>query len=411
MLVSVDWAPRVLPLALIAIAAACGERVATSGARSGTSHRAPAAETLPAAPPPARPAARGVRLQQIGRFAQPTYLTAPRGDSRRVFVVGRGGLIWVLVDGHRLHRPFLDLRSKVGSSFIEQGLLSLAFAPDYAQSRRLYVAFTDHAGDVRVEEFRRSAQSPDRADRSSGRSVLSISHHRFDNHNGGQLQFGPDGELYIGVGDGGGEGDPLRSSQRLGSLLGKLLRIDPRASGRHPYSIPPGNPFAHRRGARPEIWAYGLRNPWRFSFDRATGDLALGAVGQNFKHLVYFAPRGTGAAANYGWSVFDGNVRYRRGRAAGVVRPVLSSRRSGGDCAIIGGYVVRDRGLPALYGRYVFGDYCNASLRSTKLRRGGASNPTDVGVSVSTMSSLGEDALGRVYVASLNGPVYRLESR
>jgi glucose/arabinose dehydrogenase len=403
----------VLPLALIATAtaAACGGGGATSGARSGTSAQAPATETRRAARPPAGPAARGVRLQQIGGFAQPTYVTAPRGDSRRVFVVERGGLIWVLVDGHRLSQPFLDLRAEVGSSFIEQGLLSLAFAPDYAQSRRFYVDFTDRTGDVRVEEFRRSAQSPDRADRSSSRTVLRISHHRFGNHNGGQLQFGPDGELYIGVGDGGGEGDPLRSGQSLGSLLGKLLRIDPRASGRNRYSIPPGNAFAHRRGARPEIWAYGLRNPWRFSFDRATGDLALGAVGQNFKHLVYFAPRGTGAGADYGWSVFDGNVRYRRGRAQGVVRPVLSSRRSGGDCAIIGGYVVRDRRLPSLYGRYVFGDYCNASLRSTKLRRGGATNPTEVGVSVSTMSSLGEDALGRIYVASLNGPVYRLVSR
>jgi glucose/arabinose dehydrogenase len=352
-----------------------------------------------------------VRLRLIGTFAKPTYLTGSPGDSRRVFVVGRVGLIWVLVDDHRLRRPFLDLRAELGSSFIEQGLLSMALAPNYASSGRFYVDFTDRTGDVRVEEFRRSLRNPDVADRASARTVLRIGHRRYQNHNGGQLQFGPDGELYIGVGDGGGEGDPLRTGQEVRTLLGKLLRIDPRARGRHPYSIPPGNPLAHRRGARPEIWAYGLRNPWRFSFDRATGDLALGAVGQDFKHLVYFAARGTGAGANYGWSVFDGKVRFRAGSAPGAVMPVLSSRRSGGDCAIIGGYVVRDPGLPSLYGRYVFGDYCNGSLRSSKLRRGGASNPTAIGVSVSALSSLGEDALGRIYLVSLNGPVYRLASR
>jgi hypothetical protein len=240
---------------------------------------------------------------------------------------------------------------------------------------------------------------------------LRIGHRGYQNHNGGQLQFGPDRELYVGVGDGGGEGDPLRTGQDLGTLLGKLLRIDPGARGGRSYSIPPGNPFAHRRGARPEIWAYGLRNPWRFSFDRATGDLTLGAVGQDFKHLVYFVPHGTGAGANYGWSVFDGRSRFRAGSAPGVVMPVLSSRRSGGDCALIGGYVVRDPSLPSLYGRYVFGDYCNPSLRSAKLRRGGASAPTGLGVSVSALSSLGEDALGRIYAVSLNGPVYRLASR
>jgi glucose/arabinose dehydrogenase len=352
-----------------------------------------------------------VRLEPVGTFDQPTYLAAPARDPHRLFVTGRAGLIWVLVDGHRRRQPFLDLRDKVGSSYIEQGLLSMAFAPNYALSGRFYVDFTDRTGDVRVVEFRRAPRSADRADRFSERMVLRIPHHRYQNHNGGQLQFGPDGDLYISVGDGGSQGDPLGNGQNLASLLGKLLRLDPRASGRRPYSIPSGNPFARRRGARPEIWAYGLRNPWRFSFDRSTGDLVIGAVGSEFKHLVYFAPRGTGAGANYGWNLFDGKVRLRAGSAPRVVMPVLNSRRTGGDCALIGGYVVRDPGLPSLYGRYIFGDNCNASVRTTKLGRRGASAPIATGLSVSAMSSFGEDARGRIYAVSLNGPVYRLVSR
>jgi glucose/arabinose dehydrogenase len=284
----------------------------------------------------------------------------------------------------------------------------MAFAPDYASSGLFYVYFTDRSGDIHIQEFKRS--SADRAARGSARNLLTIDHREFGNHDGGQLQFGPDKYLYAGIGDGGGAGDPHSHGQSLGTHLAKLLRIDPR-HGR-PYSVK-GNPFVGRAGALKEIWAYGLRNPWRFSFDRATGDLVIADVGQDSEEEVDFARRGSGRGANYGWNVFEGRRRFRGGSAPGAVSPRLTHSHSAGYCSITGGYVVRDRSLGSLYGRYVYGDFCKTGIRSVKLgRNGGASGDRGVpGVSVQQLVSFGEDARGRFYVVSLGGPVYRLVAK
>jgi glucose/arabinose dehydrogenase len=353
-------------------------------------------------------AARGLRLVRVGTFDQPTYVTGAPGDTHRLFVVQKGGRIVVLVNGHRQPRPFLDITNLVDSSDTEQGLLSMAFAPDYKRSGRFYVYYSIPGNDVRVTQYRRSRHNPNRADATSARVVLTVPH-RYTNHNGGQLAFGPDGDLYVGVGDGGSEGDPMNLGQNTDVLDGKLLRIRPKANGG--YSIPSGNPFVGQRRKRGEIWAYGLRNPWRFSFDRRTGDLVIGDVGQDQEEEVDFAPHGTGAGANYGWSIWEGDRRYKSGSAPGTVFPVLVTLHSRGNCAIIGGYVVRDRSLPGLYGHYLYGDLCMPQIRLAKLSRGRASGDRATGLSVSNMSSLGQDTRGRVYAVSLSGPVYRLASR
>jgi glucose/arabinose dehydrogenase len=354
------------------------------------------------------PAAAKLHLVPVGRFAQPVYATSPRSDARRLFVVERAGRIVVVRNGRKLRRPFLDLRGQV-STEAEQGLLSMAFAPDYARSGRFYVDFTDRHGDIQIQEFRRSARFPDRADRSSRRTVLEIEHSRDPHHIGGQLQFGPDQMLYVGVGDGGGIGDPSGNAQNLGSLLGKLLRLDPRPAGASPFAIPAGNPFVARPGARPEVYAYGLRNPWRFSFDSHTGDLAVGDVGQDKFEEIDFVARGKGAGANFGWNRFEGRHRYRRGGAPPAsVPPVIERSHSDGFCAIVGGYVVRDRSLRGLYGHYLYGDDCSPRIYSARLHAGGASEQRVVMSGMRHVVSFGEDARRRIYCVWLSGPVYRL---
>ena len=356
----------------------------------------------------AQPSSADVRLVPVGRFSRPTYLTAPPGDRRRQFVVEGRGVIHVVRDGRRLGRPFLDIRRRVRCCG-ESGLLSMAFAPDYARSRRLYVYYTDRAGSIAVDEFRRSARSEDAALPSTRRTVLRQTH-RTENHKGGQLRFGSDGMLYVGLGDGGPARDPRRRGQNLGTLLGKILRIDPRHGRR--YRVPRSNPFLRRRGARGEIWAYGVRNPWRFSFTRA-GSFVLADVGQDkVEEIDYVSgrrgrpPRG---GYNFGWSIFEGRRRFRPGRAPGHVPPVLEhAHRPGGLCSIIGGHVVRDPALPALRGSYVYGDFCEPRLRAVDLSGGRARSDRAVGPRVDGMSSFGEDAQGRIYVTSVLGPVYRL---
>jgi glucose/arabinose dehydrogenase len=384
---------------------------------SGDTSRAdPTATTAATAVPAtstqrARPARSGVRLVPVGRFRSPVYVTAPRGDRRRIFVVEQDGTIRVVRGGRRLSRPFLDIRRLVTSGG-EQGLLSMAFAPDYARTRRFYVNYTDKQGLQRVVEYRRSRASADRALSDSARTVL-----RYDgeepNHNGGLLVFGPDRLLYIGTGDGGGANDQHGShgnAQDLGSLLGKLLRIDPRPSGGRPYGVPASNPFVDRQGAQPEIYSYGLRNPWRFSFDRSTGDLTIADVGQDAIEEIDFARRGEASGANYGWRPYEGTRRLTSEPAPDHVPPVLELTHDAGNCSVTGGYIVRDRSVPDLEGRYVYGDLCKGQLRSVRLGAGSASDDAAIaGVAkVGQLSSFGEDALGRVYVVSLTGPVYRL---
>jgi glucose/arabinose dehydrogenase len=363
-------------------------------------------------PAPAQAAARQVRLLRLGSFDEPTYLAAPRGDRRR-FVVERPGRIRVVKRGKVLRTPFLDISSEVTTGG-ESGLLSMAFPPDYADSGRFYVYYTDSAGYLRIAQFRRSAGTADRADAGSERLVMRVPHHR-GNHKGGQLQFGPDGRLYAGFGDGGGGGDPDRNAQNRSRQLGKLIRIAPRARGG--YSVPADNPFRGRSGARPENYAYGLRNPYRFSFDRRTGDLTIGDVGQDAVEEIDFVAnrRGSGRAPrggyNFGWNVFEGRSRYGEGTAPGHVPPVLAHSQDAGYCSIIGGYVIRDRSLGRGWtGNYVFGDYCDGTLRFSHLRRPSArSHPTSL--KVSGLVSFGEDSRGRVYAVSLNGPIYRIGRR
>jgi glucose/arabinose dehydrogenase len=350
-----------------------------------------------------------VRLVQIGNFNQPLGLTAAPGDQSRVYVVQRTGQVMLLLAGHVQPQPFLDVSSSITTKFDEEGLLGLAFPANYAKSGLFYVDFTSKNGDIKVVQYRRSASSPNLADPASAHTLLTIEHEKNENHNGGQLAFGREGDLYIGVGDGGSEDDPENNGQNTDTLLGKILRIAPSAAGG--YTIPRGNPYVGQSGKRPEIWAYGLRNPWRFSFDRLTGDLLVGDVGQDKQEEVDFIRAGTGAGANYGWSVWEGDRRNKPGQAPHAVFPAFVVSHSDGYCAIIGGYVVRDRSLASLYGRYLFGDYCRPQLESVKFSHGKASAPQPLGLEVSGLSSFGQDASGHIYATSLNGPVYRLASR
>ncbi len=354
------------------------------------------------------PAEGAVRLQKVGSFDQPVFVTAPPGDKSRLFVVEKGGKVRVIKGGKTLERPFLDVSDKLTTGS-EQGLLSLAFAPDYASSGLFYVFYTDTNGDERVVEYKRS--SGDVADPGSAREVLSQADSE-PNHNGGLLLFGPDKLLYIGLGDGGGGGDQhgaRGNAQSLGTMLGKILRIDPRADGSKPYRIPSDNPFVGRAGARGEIYSYGLRNPWRFSFDRKTGDLTIGDVGQEEIEEIDFVRKGKGRGANFGWRPFEGNDRYAPGeQAPGAIKPVITEKHSDGNCSITGGVVIRDPKLPDWAGRYVFGDFCRGVIQTAVLSSGRARNKTDRKLHVDQLSSFGEDARGRVYATSLDGPVYRL---
>jgi glucose/arabinose dehydrogenase len=397
---------RYFPLALLVLAfAGC-----TQGDGEETMATKPAASAP--ADEPAAPAQRPrVRLLRLGRFDQPTYLTAPRGDRRR-FVVEREGTIRIVQRGQVLAQPFLDISDRVTTGG-ESGLLSMAFAGDYSSSRRFFVYYTDRQGFIQIDQFQASASARNRADPSSRRSIIRVPHHRF-NHKGGQLQVGADGMLYAGFGDGGSGGDPDENAQNLGRLLGKLIRIDPSPDGG--YSIPATNPFVNRSGARPEIYAYGLRNPYRFSFDRIRGSLAIGDVGQSEVEEIDYVPGRAGepppGGYNFGWDVFEGRSRYESGSAPGHMPPVLQHTHDEGFCSITGGYVIRDRTLGRGWtGRYIYGDLCDGTLRLARLRRPDAAEAHGTRMNVNNLVSFGEDSRGRVYAVSLNGPVYRIGRR
>jgi glucose/arabinose dehydrogenase len=396
-----------LPLLLMALAGCNGD---DSDQPEATKPAATAPE--PAATAPADSAQRRpVRLLLLGRFDEPTYVTAPRGDARR-FVVEREGRIRIVQRGRVLRRPFLDIANRVTTGG-ESGLLSMAFARDYASSHRFWVYYTDNQGFIQIDQFQTPPGTPNRADLGSRRSVLRVPHHRF-NHKGGQLQVGPDGMLYAGFGDGGSGGDPDENAQNLGRMLGKLIRIDPKPDGG--YTVPSSNPFRGRGGALPEIYAYGLRNPYRFSFDRRRGSLTIGDVGQDEIEEIDFVPGRTGGSAprggyNFGWDTFEGRNRYESGSAPGHVAPVLQHTHSEGFCSITGGYVIRDRSLGRGWtGRYIYGDYCDGTLRLSHLRRPAASSRA-TRLKVNSLVSFGEDSRGRVYAVSLDGPVYRIGRR
>jgi glucose/arabinose dehydrogenase len=359
----------------------------------------------------------GVALKKIGQFDHPVYVTGAPGFPKLLFVVEQPGRVAVMRGGHRLTHPFLDLRGAVGFDGAERGLLSIAFPPDYATSRSFYVYYNDNAGNIRVDEFKRAR--PTLAGRGSQREVIGIPHPENANHNGGQMQF-LGNLLYFGTGDGGSGGDPPNNAQNKDVLLGKLVRIDPRPSDGRPYSVPPSNPFVGKPG-RDEIYSYGLRNPFRFSFDTVTAKqprVAIGDVGQNRYEELDYTTVAAASGANFGWDAFEGFAPYADEHSGtpdpgGTTKPIFaySHSRAGGSCSIIGGYVVADRHLPSLYKRYVYADLCEGQLRSLVPHLKGASGDRKLGLAVASPTSLGEDDAHRLYVSSLEGPVYRLISR
>jgi glucose/arabinose dehydrogenase len=367
-----------------------------------------AAPVTTATPTPGAVVARpGLRLKRVGTFQSPVYVTSPPGDRNRLFVVEQGGKVKIIRRGKTLGQPFLDLSGSISTGG-ERGLLSLAFAPDYRRSGLFYVYYTARDGAIRIVEYQRA--SANRAAPGSARLVLSVPHPAV-NHNGGLVLFGPDRLLYAGLGDGGGAGDQHGSrgnAQTLGNLLGKIIRIDPRQNGRKPYRVPGGNPFVGRGGARAEIYAYGLRNPWRFSF-APNGNLVIGDVGQNEVEEIDVV-RGKGK--NLGWRVFEGRQRYSPGeQAPGAVPPVIQRFHSDGNCSITGGVVVRDKILSALRGRYVFGDFCRGVIESARIRGTKARGVKATRLHVDALSSFGVDGRRRAYAVSLSGPVFRLVPR
>jgi len=348
-------------------------------------------------------------LHQItGGLVRPTYLTHAGDASGRLFVLEQPGRIRIIQNGLLLPAPFLDLEPVVGSESNEQGLLGLAFHPDYSKGGSgtgesptrpyFFVNFTDNNGDTVIERFSVSPDDPNQADPASGLVLLHVAQ-PFPNHNGGDLVFGPDGYLYIGLGDGGSAGDPQGNGQKLNTLLGKLLRIDVNQPA---YAIPPGNPFATRPEARPEIWAYGLRNPWRFSFDRATGDLFIGDVGQNAYEEIDYQPAGSAGGENYGWNFWEGNHLYEVGAPGGLTAPVVEYSHDEGGCAVTGGYVYRGAQLPGLNGIYFFGDYCSGKIWAL-YRDASGWQKLKLFATGFLISSFGEDEAGELYVLDHSG--------
>ena len=394
-----------MPAALLA-ALACA--ISLSACGSSSARELPAVTSSAAA----APAAGGVKLVSVGKFNLPLYVTAPPKDLRRVMVVQQGGRISVVRDGKTLSKPFLDISSRVTAGG-EQGLLGLAFAPNYAKSGLFYVYFTRRDGKQEVAELRRATS--DRANAGSIRSVLVMDDPEA-NHNGGQLNFGPDGLLYIGTGDGGGGGDQhgtIGNAQNLGSLLGKILRIDPRRSGSKAYSVPASNPFVGRAGARREVYSYGLRNPWRFSFDRVAGDLIIGDVGESAVEEIDFTTIEQARGGNFGWRVREGNRQFSDESVDGAIEPVIVRTHDEGWCSVTGGYVVRDPALSSLRGKYLYGDFCKGLINGARLSSSGSSGNARVAglPQIAALSSFGEDARGRIYVVSLGGAVSRIAAR
>jgi len=357
------------------------------------------------APPPTSDTLKLVPLVTSG-LSSPVYLTAPTGDTARLFVVEQSGQIRIVQHGQLLPTAFLDIHSRLVSGG-EQGLLSVAFHPNYGANGFFYVNYTDLNGDTRVERYTVSAADSNLADTASHKLILFVPQ-PYTNHNGGLVVFGPDGMLYIGMGDGGSGGDPENRAQHRDSLLGKLLRID--VDHGDPYAIPPDNPFATSGGA-PEIWALGLRNPWRFAFDRSAGLLYIGDVGQGAWEEVDVQPASQGGL-NYGWRFMEGAHCYNPTTcsSAGLVLPAVEYDHSNGQCAVIGGFVYRGARVPALAGQYFYADLCAGWVRSFTYAGGAVTGQTSWTLEPGAGSplSFGEDSRGELYVLSSGGTVYRI---
>lgn len=379
---------RFVPLVLIAAAPACGSCAGGSGTTGAAAHDSSLVAT---------PVVQGL--------SSPLYLASPPDDDR-LFVVEQRGTVRIVSGGQLLPTPFLDL-SGVVSSGGERGLLSLAFHPEFATNGRLFVDYTDASGNTRVVGYRVSASDPNRADPTSGDTILAVQQ-PYSNHNGGLVTFGPDGMLYVGLGDGGSGGDPLGNGQDLSTVLGSILRLDVDAGS--PYAIPPDNPFVGQAGSRGEIWAYGLRNPWRFAFDPDAGLLYIADVGQSLWEEVD-VERADEGGLNYGWNTMEGSHCYDAPSCdrTGLTLPVLEYGHDQG-CSITGGMVYRGAAMPQLRGTYFYSDYCGGWLRSFRYVGGSVTDARswDVG-DLGQVLSFGKDSQGELYVLSASGTVYRLE--
>ena len=404
---------RLLPAALAALTVALSASSVVPG--SAVVRPSPAASVAVASAPVESAASTATtaasmttapKLRRVGTFSAPVFLTAPAG-SKRQFIVEKAGRVRILDGTTVLARPYLDISSLVSSDG-ERGLLSIAFSPQYATNGLVYVNYTDRAGDTRVVEYRRATAN--RVNLASRRELLRI-RQPYANHNGGLLLFDRSGKLLIVTGDGGSGGDPENRAQNLGSLLGKILRIDPRPTATSPYRIPPDNPFVGRTGIRPAIWAYGLRNPWRISYDNK-GTFFVADVGQSRWEEINVVPAARAGGANYGWSIYEGRDRYKPGTArpeGTFIRPsYVYGTGTNGRCSVTGGYVYTGS-VSALRGRYVYGDFCSGVVTRLTVDGTALSNPTNL-FTVRQLSSFGVDARGEMYVLSLGGAVYRIVS-
>ena len=350
--------------------------------------------------------AQEIRTVQVASgISLPTEIQNAADGSGRLFLVQQNGLIGILKNGVVLTTPFLDIRGKTRADG-ERGLLGLAFPPDFAQTQRFYVDYTDLNGDTIIAQYRVSA-NPDVATAASETVLLKIAQ-PFPNHNGGQIRFGPDGYLYIAMGDGGSANDPQGNGQKLSTLLAKLLRVDVESAPGQ-MRIPPDNPFVNTPGARGEIWAYGLRNPWRFSFDRATRDLWIGDVGQDAYEEIDFQPASSKGGENYGWNVMEGMHCLRAGCQTVGTLPVAEYSHANRNCSVTGGFMYRGARSGALRGVYLYGDYCTGLIWGVE-RQGSAWNNRLLLSSGFGISTFGEDEAGEVYVANAtNGTIHRVE--
>jgi glucose/arabinose dehydrogenase len=353
--------------------------------------------------------AKGVRLNGLAHFNDPTFVAAPRNARKLVFIVERAGRIRLL-KGDKKGGTFLDIRGLVGCCEVETGMFSVAFPPDYKRTRRFYVYLTNKQRNIEIDEFKRSKRHPAKAKRSSRRKLIEVKQRGPVNHNGGTVAIAKNGLLFAATGDGGNFENPSHAPQRKGSLLGKLLRIDPRKAKHNPYRIPRSNPYVGKDG-RNEIYARGLRNPFRLSIDGKR--ILIGDVGQNRREEVDMKPLRKARGANFGWPIYEGTLRFRPGHIDHHDKPVHQYSHAGGSCSITGGVVVHDKRLPGLRGRYIYGDYCSGKIRSFKPGKGRARKDRSVRVRrANGPVGFGVDGRRRVYVVELNtGQVSRIDPR
>jgi glucose/arabinose dehydrogenase len=371
---------------------------------------APAA--TPAAPAPA-PGDADVALSfRVGGLARPVYMVSAKDDSGRLFIVQQGGKIRIYQNGALRSTPFLDITSTVSNGY-EQGLLGLAFHPGFKTNRKLYVYFTDNGDDIVIREYKTKLSNKNVVDTSTARKIIEISH-PYTNHNGGSVVFGPDGYLYFGTGDGGDSDDPAERAQNINSRLGKMLRIDVNGTtSTTNYRIPSSNPYLGIDGLN-EIWQIGLRNPYRFSFDRANGNMWIGDVGQGTWEEIDRAIRtssGAGRKVNWGWDVLEGTQCHEPSSGcstSGKTGPLLQYGQSGGRCAVTGGYVYRGSAIPALVGGYVFADYCSGEIWVVDSTASPLAPKTLLLDTAHQISGFGENQAGELYVLNHGGAMYAL---